>query len=158
MHACYQFLNEGNDIFVFSLVGPLFLAHMFTSPYQSLVGPSFQHYSNSSSGLQIEASKTYLEAQLENIEVQNKHPTPVGISTQASILPWALYVRERGCSRKNNMKLRLPVHPTPSAGDSPRCRGISLLLLLAAGLPRATTAQYNNRNGDSVAADVADTG
>jgi hypothetical protein len=101
--------------------------------------------SNSSGGLQIEATKTYLEAQLENIEVQNKHPTPVGISTQASILAWALYVRERGCSRKNNTELRLPVHPTSSVGDSPRCRGVSLLLPLAAGLPRAITAQYSNR-------------
>jgi hypothetical protein len=82
----------------------------------------------------------------------------VGISTQASILPWALYVRERGCSRKNNAELRLLVHPAPSAGDSPRRRGVNLLLLLAAGLPWATTAQYSSHAGDSVVADVADAG
>jgi hypothetical protein len=79
-------------------------APLIVRKYVFLWNNTFLYYykSNSSGGLQIEASKTYLEAQLENIEVQTKHTTPVGISTQASILPWALYVRERGCSRKNN--------------------------------------------------------
>jgi hypothetical protein len=44
--------------------------------------------SNSSGGLQIEASKSLLQAQLQNIEAQNCYPTPAGISIQTSILRW----------------------------------------------------------------------
>jgi hypothetical protein len=45
--------------------------------------------SNSSRGLQIKASKTYLQVQLQKIEARNWHSTPVGLSKWASIPSWA---------------------------------------------------------------------
>jgi hypothetical protein len=52
-------------------------------------------YSNSSKGLQIEASKSHLQAQLQKIEVQNWDSIPAGISIQTSILRWTPSVIQR---------------------------------------------------------------